>query len=404
MQKLFFDRDGSPQGPYEPKELRTLAKAGLLTPATLVWKEGESAKIEAGRIRGLFPATAPQQAQQSAEAAAIQIEGDGEHLAALQSAAVDLGSQSLHAVRGQASQLLIDLRSVNFKEEVFPVDRKLVDTLIGDTVFWVVVGLAGVPLLNSTIDRREYQLTAFALFFAVLWGVVFKALIVKVAINWKPLAASLFFTGLIGIPVLLYLYGSILPKSYLGLSESESGFTSLIGYIFQVGICEELTKILPVFAYLAWMRKQANPLGAILIGVFSGLGFAAFENMGYGNLAIFNSGLLAKKGGVAGATVGTQLAMVNVLLRSLSLVFCHAVFSGIFAYFVIAGFASGKRFLAMVVIGLSVSAVLHGAYDWLTGVQMTVATGVVVLSFILFYAYLTKFKQLIESEPVPDAN
>ena len=30
---------------------------------------------------------------------------------------------------------------------------------------------------------------------------------------------------------------------------------------------------------------------------------------------------------------------------------------------------------------------------------MTVATGIVVLSFILFYAYLTKFKQLID--PVP---
>ena len=91
--------------------------------------------------------------------------------------------------------------------------------------------------------------------------------------------------------------------------------------------------------------------------------------------------------------------MINVLLRSLSLVFCHAVFSGIFAYFVTAGFASGKRFLAMAVIGLLVSSILHGAYDWLTGVQMTVATGIVVLSFILFYAYLTKFKQLID--PVP---
>ena len=400
MQKIFFDRDGTAQGPYDAKELRTLAKAGLITPATLVWKEGESAKTEAGKIRGLFAkAPASQEPTGDVGDTAILIESEKENLAVLQSVAVDLGSQSLHAVRGQASQFITDLRSVDFREEVFPVDRKLVDTLVSDTVFWVVLGLAGVPLLISTIERRDYQLTAFALFFAVLWGVVFKALIVKAEIGWKPLAASLLFTGLVGIPALLFSYASLLPKAYVTLSDSESGFTSLMGYIFQVGVCEEFVKIIPVLAYLAWMRKKANPLSAILIGVFSGLGFAAFENMGYGWRAISNSIAMAKEAGVRGAAVGTQMAMINVLLRSLSLVFCHAVFSGIFAYFVTVGFASGKRFLAMAVVGLLVSSILHGAYDWLTGVQMTVATGVIVLSFILFYAYLTKFKQLIDTVP-----
>lgn len=398
MRKIFFDRNGTTQGPYESKELRTLAKAGIITPTTLVWKEGESSKIEARRISGLFPDAQSSDSQGDAGGkgdSAIRIDPEGEQLAALQSAAVVIGSQSLHAVRGQASQLISDLKSVDFQEEVFPVNKALVEYLLRDTVFWVVMGLAAVPLLISTIDRREYQLTAFALFFAVLWGVVFKSLIVKADMGWKPLVAALFFTGLVGVPALLFSYGSLLPKAYVKLSDSESGMTSLIGYVFQVGVCEELIKIVPVFAYLAWMRKNANPLGAILIGVFSGLGFAAFENMSYGQSAIFKSALLAKKAGIAGAAAGTQLAMVNVLLRSLSLVFCHAVITGIFAYFVTAGFASGKRFLAMVLIGLFVSASLHGAYDWLTGIQMTVATAVVVLSFVLFYAYLTKFKQLI---------
>jgi RsiW-degrading membrane proteinase PrsW (M82 family) len=138
-----------------------------------------------------------------------------------------------------------------------------------------------------------------------------------------------------------------------------------------------------------------------MIGIFSGLGFAAFENMSYGQSAIYQSALMAKKAGVAGAAAGTRGAMIHVMLRSLSLVFCHATFSGIFAYFVTTGFATGKRFVAMVLIGLSVSAILHGAYDWLTSVQMTMATGVVILSFVLFYAYLTKLNQLLGSDPDP---
>jgi len=400
MQKIFFDRHGTTQGPYEPKELRTLAKAGIVTPTTLVWKEGDADKLEARRIRGLFPQAHSSASQEDTGGngdSAIRVDPEGEQFAAFQSAAVVISSQSLHAVRGQAAQLLSDLKSVDFKEEVFPVNKALVDHLLRDTVFWVVMGLAAVPLLISTIDRREYQLTAFALFFAVLWGVVFKSLIVKADIGWKPLVAALFFTGLIGIPTLLFSYKSLLPKAYVNLTNSESGMTTLLGYVFQVGLCEEFIKIIPVLAYLAWKRKQANPLEAILIGVFSGLGFSAFENMSYGQIAIGDSVQHAKKAGFAGVAFGTEAAMVNVMLRSLSLVFCHALWSGIFAYFVTAGFASGKRFLAMTLIGLMVSASLHGAYDWLTGVQMTVATAVVVLSFVLFYAYLTKFKQLIGS-------
>ena len=68
----------------------------------------------------------------------------------------------------------------------------------------------------------------------------------------------------------------------MGMAESDSSTISLLGYIFQVGLCEEVIKILPVFAYILVYRKKADPLKAVLIGIFSGLGFAAFENMTYG--------------------------------------------------------------------------------------------------------------------------
>lgn len=172
--------------------------------------------------------------------------------------------------------------------------------------------------------------------------------------------------------------------------------------MIQVGICEEFVKIIPLVAYLLWKRKAADPLAAVLIGVFSCLGFAAFENMDYGERSVVRSFLLARDDGAAGAVAGTYFTMTNAMLRSLSLVFCHAVWSGVFAYFVTTGYATGSRLAAMFVIGLSVSAILHGLYDWLTGIQMTFAALVVVGSFVLFYAYLTRLRILMSESQIGD--
>ncbi len=289
-----------------------------------------------------------------------------------------------------------DLKTIDFRDEVLPVDAELVGKLGRDAVFWVVTALATVPLLISTIEKMQFQLTAFAIFFAVLWGVVFKLLVVRTQIAWMPLVASLFFTGCIGVPLLLFSYQTVVPASYLAMASSTSGVTSLVGFIFQVGVCEELLKMLPVVGYLLWKRKNADPVGAVLIGIFSGLGFAAFENIGYGDQAIFASASLADEAGAMGAAYGTQRAMVLILLRSLSLVFCHAVWSGILAYFVTTGFAAGSRVVAMALIGLAVAATLHGSYDWLCTVQPTFAAAVVAFSFVLFYAYLSKLRLLTD--------
>ncbi len=388
MVEIYFEKDGSVKGPYPADQLKALAKQGVISPETVIWKNGSDKKFIASNIRGLF------QPEQTEDFLGIGINKSNET-----PQIADFGAQSVSAVRDQASQFVQDLKEVDFKDEVFPIDQTLIKKMIEDSVFWIITALAGVPLIIATLEKKDLQLTAFALFFAVLWGFIFKSLVIKNSeVGLGMLSASLFFTGFIGISLLLFLYG-FLPKSYMGMAESDSSTISLLGYIFQVGLCEEVIKILPVFAYILVYRKKADPLKAVLIGIFSGLGFAAFENMTYGQRAINISAILAKEGGQRGAAVGTQMAMVTVLLRSLSLVFCHATWSGIFAYFVAIGFASGKRCLAMFVIGLAVSAILHGAYDWLTGIQLTIATGVVILSFVMFYAYLIKLKEFALQEP-----
>ncbi|MGB6044628.1 MAG: PrsW family glutamic-type intramembrane protease [Pirellulales bacterium] len=146
--------------------------------------------------------------------------------------------------------------------------------------------------------------------------------------------------------------------------------------------------------YVAWNRNKIDPMGVVLVGVFSGLGFAAFENMHYSQQSVVNSLLLTKNYGIEGLALGVQTAMIVVMLRSLSLVFCHAIWSGIASYFVAIAAVTKRRWGALLIVGVGTSAVLHGLYDWLTTIQLTFATFVVVISFVLFYAYVSKLRNL----------
>jgi RsiW-degrading membrane proteinase PrsW (M82 family) len=126
--------------------------------------------------------------------------------------------------------------------------------------------------------------------------------------------------------------------------------------------------------------------------MFSGLGFAAFENMDYGQMAVGRSYSLAMTYGAHGLQAGVEGAMISVMLRSLSLVFCHAVWSGTFSYFLAIAVATRRRLGALLVVGLGVSAVLHGSYDWFCEVQPTLAAGIAGLSIVLLYGYVSKIR------------
>jgi RsiW-degrading membrane proteinase PrsW (M82 family) len=300
---------------------------------------------------------------------------------------------------GRSSSLVTDFRELDFKAEVLPLNEQSFALLKSDFVFWSVTLLAIVPLFLVTLNETQSQLTGFCLFFAAIWGLVFKKFVVEEPGGWRLPLFSLFFTGLIGMNLLLQLY-KWFPDSYTNLSNSKNSFYSLAGYVFQVGLWEEFCKIVPVLFYLAWKRCDARPLTIILIGVFSGLGFAAFENLGYADMQIVRSAVLTKKEGIQGLKEGVQGAMVNVMLRSMSNVFGHAVYSGIFAYFIAVGWLTRRRRLALALVGLGVAALIHGLYDWFWGVQMTLPALITAFGFMLFYAYLTKLRLLMA--PIPE--
>ena len=304
--------------------------------------------------------------------------------------------ESLGVGKQQASAVLADLRSMDFKAEIAPVDYKVLAMIKKDFVFWAVSLLAIVPLVLVTLNDTQSQLTGFLLFFAAIWGVIFKKFIIDDTSSWLLSIAAFFLTGIVGIKVLLFIYG-YLPDFYTELSNSDSIFVAFMGGIFQTGICEELCKIAPVLIYIFWKKRAAQPLTIVIIGVFSGLGFAAFENMHYANSAVLRSAHLTYNYGAAGLQEGVTGAMVNVLLRSMSLVFVHAIYSGIFSYFIALGHITQNRRVALALVGLLVAATVHGLYNSFWQVQTTIPAIVMAAAFMLFYAYLTKLRLVMAS-------
>ncbi|MCB0520814.1 MAG: PrsW family intramembrane metalloprotease [Lewinellaceae bacterium] len=294
----------------------------------------------------------------------------------------------------QAKEIFEDLKHISFQEEILPIDHNNIAALMKDFVFWAVTLLGIIPLLIVTVQDPNTQLTLFALFFAFVWGVILKKFVLNDAGAWRLGIASFFFTGIAGVWLLLFIYRTFLPNFYLNLPDSKNALVSLFGFIFQVGLWEEMLKALPLLIVLRLLKLKVKPIHLVTIGVFSGLGFAAFENLHYGENAVFSTYSLTRDYGVQGLVTGVQNAMVITMLRAVSLVFCHAVWSGIVSYFVATAMIRRERVAALIITGIAVAASVHGVYDWLAGIQPTIAALLAGFSFALFYGYLLKLRSM----------
>ncbi len=421
MAKWFYVVDGQEAGPIESAELKRLATSGRLKPQDKLRREDMSEWHRASQVKGLFnsvvsaTSSSPHEATMTAAPpasdgpASSTANGNGTTRNATPNFGDATGASthdhSTHAtdrIRGQVSSVWEDLRALNFWEEIVPIDATNIRRMVKDPVILAVIVAAIAPLLIMTLPKNLY-LTAFAMLFAFVWGMVFKHYIVRTPVSWKILLCAMFFTGIVGMFMLGQLYEFVLPRSYRLMSDSQNPIVKLFGYVFQVGPCEELCKILPVVAYLVWKRRNADPKTCILIGVFSGLGFAVFENLDYVQVAVGSALVRTVEHGPnrvwQGFQEGVEGAMANALFRSLSCVFSHAIYTGIFSYFLTLAFLTGRRYIALSLTGLALSAAIHGLYDWSWDFQQTLPSVIIAAAFILFYAYLLKLNALTENGP-----
>src|ERR1019366_7009039 len=126
--------------------------------------------------------------------------------------------------------------------EVWPLDAAAARQLSGEPTFWAIALLAALPLLFLTLSEPNQQLTAFAIFFAVIWGLIFRYSVIPGShIGWGWLLIAFFASGIVGMPVAWWLEGATIPQWIY----SSHPFALLFSDVFQTGIYEELCKALP---------------------------------------------------------------------------------------------------------------------------------------------------------------
>lgn len=189
------------------------------------------------------------------------------------------------------------------------------------------------------------------------------------------------------ILVLLFYIVKFIGFSYRAAMDENYGFlASFFGFTCGVGLCEEVTKILPVIVLLQ-SNDKLNWRAACVLGLASGIGFGVAEGIMYSS---------QHYNGVMGYDI--------YLTRFVSCVALHATWTAaisIFAAQNLAGFETSDAFewAKHLLVIISVPAILHGLYDTLLKRDMEVyALGVAILSFAWLAAMIERARA---GDPAP---
>ncbi len=166
-----------------------------------------------------------------------------------------------------------------------------------------------------------------------------------------------------GDVALAFLFGGVLGTATATLLEVEFVRTLSLGTLFLVALSEEFAKLLGI-VWLLRRQEYLSEAHGLVFGAAAGMGFAAFESMGYG-LTFF----LLSRGNLD--VVGSVL-----LTRGLLSPFGHGTWTALVASTMWRERAEGRSIVGLPVLGAFLTAViLHTAWDFFASVPLM---GVVV--------------------------
>jgi len=290
---------------------------------------------------------------------------------------------------------LATLRSFNLKS-IFPYNDFLSLELYRHYAVRLLLFLGLFPLIvNLVAEQVSVAQTAWLLgiYYACIWAVVLHDLIKPTQFSWGNAIQCVLFTAFIGIPLLL-LFQKVPPFSTLYEAINEGGLWGrLVGFVFGVGVLEEICKALPIYLLLLRRGKLHDPHTAAFYGAMSGLGFAIAEGAAYSLRYAFgfNQGHLGLGSFVAANTI-----------RFVSLPLFHAILAGMVGYFMGLAAVNPSRQGAIVLMGLAIAVVLHGLYNTFAG---SIA-GLLIIAFtiLLFVTYLRRSRQMVDEMQQAELN
>ncbi|MDR3183356.1 MAG: hypothetical protein LBT89_10675 [Planctomycetaceae bacterium] len=325
-----------------------------------------------------------------------------EHPVIATTAPVDVSKALM--VDEEPTLLLESFRYGDVKEALTPVNEYTLPIVLKDKEFWQTTALCVLPMAVIALDKKgEHFLThlvvpffwlAVLVGFLIAVGVMLRRTFLKRSEDIRLPLAAFFFTAVIGVPLLLNFFAVFLtPKT------SESSW--FVGRIGTEIIGEEICKIIPVFAYLIYRQGKTSMKMLFLIAAFSSMGL--FADKIFFLFTWFSQwlpGEILHKGlGIFQIEIKNVVKTLDIsqifsqVLPLFSLLIANIIWTAVFAYYLSLTFVDRQRWWAFVLLGISVSAALHGVY---TACILNDCNGfaamVVGASFILFYGYLSKIR------------
>ncbi|MDA8193239.1 MAG: PrsW family glutamic-type intramembrane protease [Thermaerobacter sp.] len=220
-------------------------------------------------------------------------------------------------------------------------------------------------------------------YFSLFWFFVFQPLLAT-HLQLRPLFADIgayLFTGVVGTAFALAVEGFWFRHGGSVLLKSPALVVAVPAYVLFVGVTEEFAKQIVVLIVLFYQRVRGhawNPLTYMMLGVSSGLGFSAVENITYVERGISFE--------VMRHTFG--LGTITALTRALYTPFLHAIWAGLTAYGFGVVASRGFRDWRIGLGALGAAALFHGVYDASVGIDPGLAVADVAVSYLVFLAML----------------
>ena len=226
---------------------------------------------------------------------------------------------------------------VSLREAVL-LDKMTGSEILRSPVFRFLAFVAVVPLAIEILQENHAILYGLALWSMTLWSLLLYRLFADRDLSFRLAFGTVLFTCFIGLPLLeLWLY---VPPDVTGwmITRNLLAFR-LAGYVFGVGVREEMTKALPLLVLALFTTRMRKPIHGLLLGMMSGIGFAGAENVYYVFRSLEESLRAMKATGMAGYLV---MPIYNNVVRMAMTPFLHACFSAIFGYFVAISFSRSE--------------------------------------------------------------
>lgn len=233
-------------------------------------------------------------------------------------------------------------------ELIFPRTALFSKKFLSDQRFLILALVGLLPMLIMNIPLGGFFLFyEVSLYFAIIWGLFFYACFKTEQVRLKT-TLSVFFLMQLCIFVVWDILG--LPRFNPFYVLTQTIFPiNIAGYVFGVGLTEELGKMIPLL-FILWKAKEPLiPQTMVFYGLMSGISFGVYEGVQYQ------------------MTVNAQQAydvsfFLNIA-RLTSLPFLHACWCGITGYFLSFAHLYPKYRRSLYALAICVPSVLHGLYD-----------------------------------------